>query len=280
MPWTKAAFPPATNATARLRSQWGDPSRWAAAAGQTGPGMGARVWPMAGGGSSDSGSAGLAQVHLACGRIVGAARAIAEAHRFGVPEGDHERPWTVPYHAEAVHVYGKALPASYQREIASLFHHCVDTMARESIPTSLASDWVIVADYMRNASDAIMHWLAERPDRLVASGERPELEDHTPVVVHFDELAALTTHDGACRLERAALAVQGHVDVTSVVALDAAQLRLLKGIASGAHIVDLAEELGYSRSSIYREMSKLWEALGVPDRAHAISKAAAEGLLD
>ncbi len=29
----------------------------------------------------------LAQVHLACGRIVGSARAIVEAHRFGVPEG-------------------------------------------------------------------------------------------------------------------------------------------------------------------------------------------------
>lgn len=226
---------------------------------------------------------GLAQVHLACGRIIGGARAIAEAYRFGVPEGRHDKPWTAQYHAEAVHIYGKSLPAVYQREIASLFRHCLDAMTQWTIPTNLAADWLIVADYMGNSSDAIMGWLAERPDPPAASGfgDRPELEDHTPTVVHFDELAAWTTEDGARRLEQAAAAVQDHVEVPSQEgALNAAQRRLLRGVASGAHIVDLAEELGYSRSSIYRELSKLWKALGVSDRAHAISKATAEGLLD
>ena len=63
------------------------------------------------------------------------------------------------------------------------------------------------------------------------------------------------------------------------LALDESQRRLLIGVASGAAIVDLAEELGYSRSSMYRELSKLWQALGVSDRAQALRKAAAEGLL-
>jgi DNA-binding NarL/FixJ family response regulator len=66
----------------------------------------------------------------------------------------------------------------------------------------------------------------------------------------------------------------------SALALDGDQQRLLQGVASGAAIVDLAEEFGYSRSSMYRELSKLWRALGVSDRAHAIRKAAEEGLLD
>ena len=226
---------------------------------------------------------GLAQLHLACGRIVGVARAIVEAHRFGAPEGRCGEPWTAQYHAEAAHVYGKSLPASYQREIASLSHHCVDTMAQRTIPTNLAADWVIVSDYMRNSCEAIMDWLAERPDPRATLGTRGrfELEDHAPVVVHFEELAALTTSDGARRLEQAALAVQDHVGAPSEkIALDAVQRRLLKGLASGTPIADLADELGYSRSSIYREMSKLWKALGVTNRTHAISKAAAEGLLD
>ena len=64
----------------------------------------------------------LARVHLACGRIVGGARAIADAHRFGVREGPHYRLWEAEYHAEAVRVYGESLPVSYQRDIASLFH--------------------------------------------------------------------------------------------------------------------------------------------------------------
>lgn len=225
---------------------------------------------------------GLARVHLACGRIVGGARAMAEAHRFGVGEGRHNRPWTASYHREAVHIYGQSLPASYQREIASLFHHCAETMAQQSIPASLAPDWVIVSDYLQHSSEAIMDWLTAQPGGLASSGfsASPQLEDHTPSVVHFEELAALTTHEGVCRLERAALAVQHHVDAPPVAALDERQRLLLNGIASGAHIVDLAEELGCSRSAVYRELSKLWEALGVSDRAHAISKAASEGLLD
>ena len=41
-----------------------------------------------------------------------------------------------------------------------------------------------------------------------------------------------------------------------------------------------AAEFGYSRTSLYRELSKLWKTLGVSDRAYAIRKAAQAGLLD
>ena len=41
-----------------------------------------------------------------------------------------------------------------------------------------------------------------------------------------------------------------------------------------------AEEFGYSRRSLYRQLSKLWRALGVAGRMEAVRKAAAEGLLD
>ena len=71
-----------------------------------------------------------------------------------------------------------------------------------------------------------------------------------------------------------------YVGAPTVLALDEPQLRLLKGVASGTAVVDLADELGYSRSSLYRELSKLWKALGVDERAQAVRKAAAEGLLE
>lgn len=46
----------------------------------------------------------------------------------------------------------------------------------------------------------------------------------------------------------------------------------------GRHL--LADEFSDSPRSMFRELSKLWKALGVTDRAHAMHKAAAEGLLD
>ncbi len=220
----------------------------------------------------------LARAHLACGRIAGGARAIAEAHRFGVPEGPHERLWTGEYHCTAVHVYAESLPGSYQRDMASLFHHGADTMMKQTIPAGLAEDWLIVAAYMREASAAITSWLESEPSP--PAGGLPEIDEHTPTVIRFDRLAELVTHSGALRLEQAAVAVQHHVDVPSALVLNDVQRRLLKRVASGTAIVDLAEEFGYSRSSIYRELSRLWEALGVPDRVHAIRKATEEGLLD
>ena len=222
------------------------------------------------------------QLHLACGRIVGVARAIAEAHRFGVPEGPHNELWTAEYHDEAVHVYGESLPRSYQRVIASLFNLSADALAGMTIPARLAEDSLIVGGYLRNACAAILSWLEAGPGGWEAPepADPPEIDDHTPMVVHFARLAALATHQGARRLERAAAAVQHHVGAPSMAPLDGGQRRLLQGVASGVPIVDLAEELGYSRSSMYRELSKLWKALGVPDRAHAIRKAAEEGLLD
>ena len=221
-------------------------------------------------------------MHLACGRIAGGARSIAEAHRFGVPEGPHHRLWDAQYHAEAVRVYGESLPGSYQRDIASLFHRSAETMAAQTIPAGLAEDWVIVTGYMRHASAAIMHWLSSSPAEPTAPGvvESPQIDDRTPMVIRFDRLAGLAAREGARRLERAAVAVQHHLGAPSVLALDESQQRLLRAVASGAAIVDLADELGYSRSSMYRELSKLWKALGVSDRAQAMRKATAEGLLD
>ncbi|MCY4663614.1 MAG: hypothetical protein OXC00_03010 [Acidimicrobiaceae bacterium] len=222
-----------------------------------------------------------ARLSLACGRIVGAARAIVEAHRFGVAEGPHEHPWTAAYLREAIGIYAAALPVSYQRDVASLFSHCADSMARHSIPASLAEDWLIVSEYLTNASDTIVDRLASQLDQARARpGEPPGIDDHEPAVVHFDRLAALTTREGARRLERAALAVKGHVGGTAPNTLDDEQVRLLRAVASGAAIADLAADLGYSQRSMYRALSALWRALGVPDRVQGIRKAAAEGLLD
>lgn len=177
-----------------------------------------------------------ARLSLACGRISGSARAIAEAHRFGVAEGPHEHPWTAAYMREAIGVYAAALPVTYQRDVASLFGHCADSMARQSIPASLAKDWLIVSEYLTNATGAILDRLEPVP---AGSGEPPGIDDHEPAVVHFDQLAALTTRGGALRLERAALAVKGHASGGPTGALDDEQMRLLKAVASGVAIADL-----------------------------------------
>ena len=74
--------------------------------------------------------------------------------------------------------------------------------------------------------------------------------------------------------------MKGHVGGGAPSALDDEQMRLLRAVASGAAIADLAADLGYSQRSMYRALTALWRALGVPDRVQGIRRAAAEGLLN
>lgn len=233
-------------------------------------------------GSEDPSGFAVSQVRLACERIAGLAQAIVEGHQFGRPEGPHERPWTAEYHRAAVDVYGKSLPWSYQSDIAALFRQSVDTMGELSIPSALAEDWAIVIEYLTGASFAIDRWLSSEESRLLESETTfsPDIGDHTPVVVHFDELAELTTSEGASRLERAALAVKSHMETLWSAGLDGDEQRLLKMVASGMTIDEMAAEFHRSPRSMHRELKKLWKALGVHDRTEGLHKAVEEGLID
>lgn len=223
----------------------------------------------------------VSQVHLACGRIAGVAQAIAEVHRFGQAEGPHERPWTAEYHREAMEIYGKSLPRSYQRNIGVVFGRCAEVMGELSIPGAMAEDWVIVTEYLREASLAIARWLSTRePGPESEAVSSPDIEPRTPAFVHFDELAKLTTLEGVSRLEQAALAVQSHLYALLPDHLSDLELRLLEMVASGTQVVDIAVELNYSPRSIYRKLVKLWGSLGAHNRTEGLHKAAEEGLID
>ena len=205
-----------------------------------------------------------------------------EAYSFGVAEGPHREPWTAEYHREAVQIYSESLPWSYQRDVARLFRDSEHAMAERLIPSGLAADWAIVTAYMREAAGSIEDWLAsgESASRGPRPAQAPELTLENPSVVHWDGLAALTTRDGTRRLKRASVAVRQHFDAEAPPSLEASEQLMLKRLASGVPIADLASEVGYSERSMYRELSKLWHKLGVSGRAAGLHKATAEGLID
>ena len=226
-----------------------------------------------------------AQVRVACGRVVGVTAAILEAHRLGVAEGSHECPWTLDYQREASPIFG-LLPAWYESRVAALFGRCAETMDGCSIPAWLAQDWVIVAESMVTARRSILERLESAsgdPDlrpRTPSSSESIEELERPPFVLRFDALARLTTRAGAMRLQQAATAVRQYMEAPSPEFLDDREHELLRRLANGEAIADLAAEMGYSERSIYRALAGLWEKLGVPGRKEGIQKAALEGLLN
>jgi len=99
-------------------------------------------------------------------------------------------------------------------------------------------------------------------------------------MIRFDHLAALTTSDGANRLERAAISVRCHMEAPDPQVLDGHELKLLKRLADGTAIADLAAEMDYSQRSVYRVLASLWKKLGVRDRKEGVRKATEAGLLN
>lgn len=90
----------------------------------------------------------------------------------------------------------------------------------------------------------------------------------------------LTTRRGVLRLLQAVLAIQQHLSSTVPQHLNSEEQRLLKLISEGAHISEMAADLGYSQRSIYRHLSKLWEKLDVTGRTEGLERAITEGLID
>ena len=180
-----------------------------------------------------------------------------------------------------VPIYDESLPEPYQRDMAALFAGAAESMNRCHIPARLAADWAMVIRYLANSSTVTSQWLDSKPER--GGPEEPvriPIEDHVPAVIRFDRIAAVASNAGALRLERAALAAQRHLAPVLPERLDDQQRRLLVAVASGTAVSELADQFGYSRRSMYRELSKLWRVMGVQDRYGAIRKATAEGLID
>lgn len=233
-----------------------------------------------------------AQLKLACGRIAAGAAAIVEAYRFGTPEGQCGVPWQAEYHSKAVTVYSEALPTAYQLDVARLFVSCDRVMSRGMIPADLADDWVIVRGYLREAGASITRLMTNRAlthetvEGYLDSAEDVVdttdllLTDSPPRVIRFDKLAGLTTREGAARLHLAALTVQQHFDHEEPAGFSEHERHLLYLLASGKHISEIAAEVMYSERSVYRELSNLWDKLGVHGRKDGLMKAVESGLLD
>lgn len=224
-----------------------------------------------------------ALVRMACGRIVGFANAIREAHELGVAEGPHELPWGAEYQREAVRICAATLPIWYQLYVGEFFRCSSEFMAGETIPGDLAEDWMIIRSYMDSLSNAIWEHYAAPPSQMLKSdvllSEEVAFSESLPMVIRFDLLAELASSEGARRLEHAAIAVRDQME-TPLPALEDIERHMLTRLTSGIAIVDIASEMGYSERSMYRSLARLWEKLGVSGRKEGIRRAAEGGILN
>lgn len=214
---------------------------------------------------------------VAATRIETYAASIQEAHSLGHGPGAIDELWGKKYQEKAIQIYTQTLPWGYLTGLATQFEATARQMTISGAPPAVEHEWIIVTDYLRNASEVI---LAFAP--LTDPTETRPLESATPSVMEFGLLGEIASARGAETLRRAGRAVRGALDgerAADANPLNPEQLEIVRLLTAGKTIVDVAEALGYSTRSIQRKLTEIQAVLGAAGRHEAIAIAAVNGWL-
>jgi len=222
-------------------------------------------------------SAQTGLVALYSARIRFYASNLVEAIELGSPAGFDDEPWGPRYQRQAAKIYVEVLPEDYLIRLGSVFLGCVQAMDTQPDPDS-TKDWRIVRFYFAHAAEAIQDVLQVE---LAARSEDPtDQEPVTPGVVRFDLLAGSVSIEGAERLRTAGDRIAEHFGCMSQsLALDDRQLSMLRSLADGMSLTDVAEAHFVSRRTCHRHVDEIAEQLGVANWPQAITLAAQQGWL-
>lgn len=219
-------------------------------------------------------------VGLAARRISSFAASIEEAHALGFGPGRHDELWGREFHRDAIWVWEQTLPWAYLGPLARGFCDIALHMGEHAAPKGPPESWAIVAEYLHTAGTVL---LDHAPTDMAKIADAQRMGERTPSVVRFDELAKLASADGAARLRLAGEDVARHVEPATRHApptLSDEELSILRSLAAGRRMVEIAEDHGFSERSLYRLLRDIWETLGATSRMEGLAIAIREGLLD
>lgn len=206
------------------------------------------------------------------GRFAGC---VEEAHRLGHGPGKSPKPWGIGFQRRASLIYAQTLRVEYLRGVADASAYCAGVMDSAEPEDEVASDWRIVADFLRSTSQA----LGEMPEvAQVASGAGvAEIGSAPPPVLRYELFAELVSFQGVARLRDAAGAVTRCCDSHVQVVPSAQELEWLISVAARMPLDDLARRNKTSARGMYRRIEKMWERLGVSNQVQGIALAVQQG---
>jgi AraC-like DNA-binding protein len=212
-------------------------------------------------------------------RIIDMATEIRRTHAMGVPHGEHDEPWTREFHQVVASIYLQTIPARYAKGVAESFKQCTTLMASTNYPADQAGDWLIVQAYAGSVTEAICGHLHLTIEELeAASGRR--LEPTVPGIFPYAEIAPLVSPAGVARLLQASHVVQTACNgIQSVARPSEAEVELLRMLAAGKSVIEIAGRVGYSERSLHRRLKQLWKDLEVSGFKEALVLGGQEGWL-
>lgn len=216
-------------------------------------------------------------IECCANRIVGLATELGRAHEIGIVHGDHREPWTPEFQQVAARIYLETVPVQYALRVAGMFRQCSTKMLESDVPFEVKEDWSIVTSYLDAWSEAVADQLGICNKSALA--DDLILAPSTPGVYPYSTIAALVHSVGVARLRAAGETVLQLCRGDSLGRPQDRDVELVRALAEGQTVVDIATSVGCSRSTLHRELARLWKRLGVTDARAAILRGGQEGWL-
>ncbi len=210
-------------------------------------------------------------------RIIDMATEIERTHAMGGPHGEHDEPWTLEFHQVVASIYLPIIPAQYARELARSFEQCSTLIAEGEHPDGVdAGNWMIVAEYVGSASQAICSYL--RIGQTDLNGQAL-LESTVPGVFPYGKVAPLVSPEGAARLRHAAQEAQKACEQTMITRPPREDVEIIRMLSSRKSMIEIGHYLGYSERTLHRRLKQIWKRMGVDNYDEALIRGGKEGWL-
>ena len=145
-------------------------------------------------------------------------------------------------------------------------------------PAGVADDWVYLAELLARMAAAYREAPGRRtprPDRCLVDGaDQIYTLDYRALGTVVPERFVTRLHRATFTVEEALLGERSNNPLTED------EIVLLRGLAAGKSICDLAADLGYSERSISRCLRRIWQRIGATSRAEGIATVTAHGWLE
>jgi DNA-binding NarL/FixJ family response regulator len=214
-------------------------------------------------------------VELTAARVLSFASQLGQAYAYGVPQGTISAPWSHEFQSAAVPIYLESMPMRYLVEDVNRLGVGAELMRHLTTPERINPAWRIVVDYL----DASIEAIADLPRESSIDVDPFDLDPVAPSILRFDRLACLVCSEGVNELYVAADTVWAFSHQQIRLPITSHQSDILRAIAHGKPVVEIAEQCAYSERAIYRELRRIWTRLGVSNRSQGIAKAERLGLL-
>lgn len=203
-------------------------------------------------------------------------QALVDAHGFGSPAGTIDEPWTVQFQEKSFRLYLPHFSPTYLAGVSVVFGRA----AQELSTCELSEDGVIVLSYLRTAAHVIRAGLDQAGILPVDTMQLSRIQDRTPPVMPFTEIAGLVSAEGAHRLCSAGYATSNRIASNGCrTALSARDIEILRLIADGYRVIDVAAEFHVSERSMERSLRRIRACLGASGTRDAVATAVRSGLI-